>query len=97
MTRHLDDVPTCPACHAPVIRTHTCRARPARLSTMPPDFRDQVAAAVASGQRANGRTDWLDQVDAQLPSLLDVVDPALTPTLLAQADATRAAARRPAW
>lgn len=66
MTRHTQEVPTCPNCGAYVIRTHRCTARPASLAPMPADFRDRVAEAIASGQHANGRTDYLDTLELDL-------------------------------
>lgn len=66
MARQIPDTPTCPTCGASVLRTHRCTARPPQLVPMPDRFRDQVAEAMASGQR-DGRTDYADTLELDLP------------------------------
>lgn len=68
MSQHAaHDLPRCPMCSAPVLRTHRCTGKPAPLRTMPDHFRDLVAQAIASGIREDGATDYADTLDLDLP------------------------------
>lgn len=46
----------CPGCGARVLATHKCHGRPAKLTTMPPTFRAQVAERIAEQRRPRVET-----------------------------------------